>query len=113
MSRDFPKHVRIPIRHTAVVFDFIKPTFTFKAVNGIMGPATERSNKVFHPLDPLTADDIHTTAAIIKARYADGSVHFKSISVVEPPKKILVPYLSAERAGVSGLPPLPRKTQAV
>ncbi|KIX93918.1 uncharacterized protein Z520_10255 [Fonsecaea multimorphosa CBS 102226] len=78
-----------------------------------MGSVADTPGTAAHPLDPLSANDIQATAALIKSKYADGAVHFKSISIVEPPKKILLPYLAAERAGGSVLPHLPRKTQAV
>ncbi|OQV00604.1 Copper amine oxidase, N2 domain-containing protein [Cladophialophora immunda] len=66
-----------------------------------------------HPLDPITANEIEETARLIKSKYAEGAVHFKSISILDPAKKALLPYLAAERAGKSPLPTIPRRTKAV
>jgi primary-amine oxidase len=52
-----------------------------------------------HPLDPLTAAEIKQVAALVRSR-GDISLHFKAISIIEPPKKILRAYLAAERGNV-------------
>ena len=53
-----------------------------------------------HPLDPLTSNEISAASAVIRASYPPGSpLHFKAVSLEEPPKSLLVPYLEAEHGG--------------
>jgi Cu2+-containing amine oxidase len=53
-----------------------------------------------HPLAPLTALEITTTASLLRGLFPDGTdLHFKSITLEEPDKKDVIPYLEAERAG--------------
>jgi len=60
-----------------------------------------------HPLDPLTADEIAQVAILVRSRGAGESLHFKAISIIEPPKHALRAFLSAERKGQS--PTLPAR----
>ncbi|GAA6010692.1 hypothetical protein JCM10207_005800 [Rhodosporidiobolus poonsookiae] len=70
-----------------------------------MSPAP---TEVFHPLDPATADELARGVALIRATYgADVKLHFKAGGLEEPPKKQLIKYLQAERAGLP-VPALPR-----
>ncbi len=58
-----------------------------------------------HPLAPLSASEIANAASIVKASWpAHTDLHFKVITLQEPPKAEVLPYLEAEHAGN----PLPR-----
>jgi len=52
-----------------------------------------------HPLDPITAEEITQVSTLLKAKTSDKSLHFKLITISEPPKSILRPFLAAERNG--------------
>jgi primary-amine oxidase len=53
-----------------------------------------------HPLAPLTASEITSAAAAIKASWpAHTDLHFKVITLEEPPKVEVVQYLDAEHNG--------------
>ncbi|KAI9703925.1 MAG: hypothetical protein M1820_005707 [Bogoriella megaspora] len=54
-----------------------------------------------HPLHPVTGDEISRASNIVKRTFrdVDGDIHFKNISLHEPPKAFLLPYLDAEAAG--------------
>ncbi|KAK9771660.1 putative Amine oxidase [Seiridium cardinale] len=60
-----------------------------------------------HPLDPLSPAEISVAAKIIKSHNPEGSVHFKNITLIEPPKKELRKFLAAERTGKAA--PLPAR----
>lgn len=63
---------------------------------------------VSHPLAPLTSHEISTSAQLIRSLYPTGTEFiFKTISLREPAKKDVVPFLEAERSGRS-LPTLHR-----
>ncbi|KAK4185953.1 copper amine oxidase [Podospora australis] len=49
-----------------------------------------------HPLDPLTADEIHRVADIIRRHVAEKDMYFRVITLVEPPKCDMVPFLDQE-----------------
>ena len=62
-----------------------------------------------HPLCPITASEIKRSAELIKGCWpAKTNLHFKTISLEEPAKAELVPYLEAEHRG-SRLPKIDRK----
>jgi Cu2+-containing amine oxidase len=62
-----------------------------------------------HPLCPLTASEISTTAQLIKRLWPSNvDILFKVITLEEPQKKHFVPYLDAEYAGRT-LPHIDRK----
>lgn len=62
-----------------------------------------------HPLSSLTASEITRASALIRALYPPGiDLHFKAVTLEEPPKAQLVPYLEAEYQG-RRLPSLDRK----
>lgn len=67
------------------------------ATNGtINGPASYPE----HPLGPLSASEISRASALIRAFWPEGTAFlFKVITLLEPPKADLVPWLAAERAG--------------
>lgn len=58
-----------------------------------------------HPLAPLSGAEITQAAALVRKALQDqedprrATLRFKNISLHEPPKRILLPYLDAERAG--------------
>jgi hypothetical protein len=53
-----------------------------------------------HPLGPLTAQEIAQSAGFIRACWPDDiECHFKVVTLLEPAKSELLPYLVAERAG--------------
>lgn len=53
-----------------------------------------------HPLGPLTHHEIRETASIIKSAWpSNTNIHFKSVTLLEPNKSELFPYLQAERLG--------------
>ena len=57
-----------------------------------------------HPLNPITGSEIVKAADILRTKYPEGAdLHFKAITLEEPPKAVLVPYLEAEHDG-SNLP---------
>lgn len=54
-------------------------------------------NKTDHPLCPITASEIQQTARLIKGSWPSKTdIHFKGITLEEPAKAQLVPYLEAE-----------------
>lgn len=62
-----------------------------------------------HPLAPLEAAEITSAAAIIKASWpAHTDLHFKVVTLEEPPKAEVVKYLDAEHSG-KPLPSISRK----
>lgn len=72
-------------------------------------PATAKTS-VPHPLCPLTAAEISTTADLLRSVWPSTvDLRFKVITLDEPAKKSMVPYLEAEHSGAP-LPPIPRKS---
>jgi primary-amine oxidase len=71
--------------------------------NANSGPATSRDDAPqakSHPLGPLTAQEIVQTAGLIRGCWPDDiECHFKVVTLLEPAKSELLPYLVAERAG--------------
>ena len=64
---------------------------------------------VAHPLCPITASEIKSAADLIKGRWPSKTdIHFKTITLEEPAKAELVPYLESEHRG-SRLPHIDRK----
>ena len=56
-----------------------------------------------HPLHFITPFEISIASSIVKdaLKSAGTSIRFKNISIHEPPKALLLPYLNAEAQGVS------------
>jgi primary-amine oxidase len=53
-----------------------------------------------HPLGPLTAAEISESSRLIKAIWpSNTNIQFKSITLQEPNKADLIPFLAAEHAG--------------
>ncbi|KAH8895903.1 hypothetical protein GQ53DRAFT_743858 [Thozetella sp. PMI_491] len=67
-----------------------------KAANGATGPPAYRA----HPLGPLSAQEITRGAELIHGSWPAGTeFQFKAITLLEPAKAELIPYLAAERGG--------------
>lgn len=66
-----------------------------------------------HPLDPLTPAEIGLTAKLVKEANPPNTVHFKHITLIEPSKKVLRPYLAAERANERRHAALTRRATAL
>ena len=63
-----------------------------------------------HPLGPLTAAEISESARLIKGLWpSNTNIQFKSITLQEPKKSELVPFLTAEHSG-QRLPTVERKS---
>jgi primary-amine oxidase len=55
---------------------------------------------VQHPLGPLTASEISESSRLIKSIWpSNTNIQFKSITLQEPNKADLIPFLAAEHAG--------------
>jgi primary-amine oxidase len=53
-----------------------------------------------HPLAPLSSSEITTAASTIRASWpAHTDLHFKVVTLQEPPKAEVLRYLEAEHAG--------------
>ena len=62
-----------------------------------------------HPLAPLSASELKNAAALIKASWpAHANLHFKVVTLQEPPKTEVLKYLDAEHSGKL-LPAISRK----
>ncbi|KAK0712976.1 copper amine oxidase [Lasiosphaeria miniovina] len=69
--------------------------------------------RLSHPLGPVTPGEITQSAALIRACWPEGSVcQFRAITLYEPAKAELIPYLAAERAGES-VPAIDRRVFVV
>jgi primary-amine oxidase len=67
-----------------------------------------KSESSVHPLDPLSPAEITSATAILRSVYPAGSpIHFKAVTLDEPAKHLVLPYLDAEHKG-SALPIVPR-----
>ncbi|KZF19168.1 hypothetical protein L228DRAFT_215185 [Xylona heveae TC161] len=66
-----------------------------------------------HPLDPLAAVETIQAAQLLKGHATGSSLHFKYITIAEPPKNVLRAYLAAERTGKADLPHIPRRASAL
>lgn len=74
-----------------------------------------------HPLHNITPDEISQASSLasrcLREREKDNSlrIRFKNISLSEPPKALLLPYLDAEAAGVAprDRPYVPRCVEVV
>jgi len=62
-----------------------------------------------HPLAPLSASELQSASSIIKASWPEHTdLHFKVVTLQEPPKAQVLKYLEAEHNGGS-LPVISRK----
>ncbi|CAN9456973.1 unnamed protein product [Alternaria alternata] len=72
-------------------------------------PRSEKSVSVQHPLSALSASELRNAAAIIKASWpAHTDLHFKVVTLQEPPKAEVLKYLEAEHSG-KPVPSISRK----
>jgi len=61
---------------------------------------TPAKQQVAHPLAALSAAEISATAQLVKGAWpAQTDIHFKVVTLQEPPKAEVVPYLEAEHSG--------------
>lgn len=69
--------------------------------SAIDSAATQSAKTVHvHPLAPLSEKELRDAAAIIRASWpAHTKLHFKVVTLQEPPKAEVVPYLEAEHNG--------------
>ena len=74
-------------------------------------PMAEVTKKMAaHPLCPITSSEIKRSAELIKSCWPPKTnFHFKAITLEEPAKAELVPYLEAEHKGAR-LPRIDRRT---
>jgi len=62
-----------------------------------------------HPLAPIDATEIKQAVAHVRSQWPAGTdLHFKCITLQEPAKQEVVPYLDAEVAGAT-LPQIDRR----
>lgn len=79
------------------------------SIENYVPAAVATKSSVAHPLCPLTATEITTTADLVRSAWpANTDLRFKVLTLDEPPKKDLLPYLEAEHSGAS-LPHIDRK----
>ncbi|EOD50606.1 putative copper amine oxidase protein [Neofusicoccum parvum UCRNP2] len=72
-------------------------------------PVRSATQTATHPLAPLSGDEIKAASAIIQSAWPQGTnLHFKAVTLEEPPKAEVVPYLDAEHSGAP-LPTLRRR----
>ncbi|KAL8403108.1 hypothetical protein RB594_008389 [Gaeumannomyces avenae] len=72
------------------------------AVNGAPSAAAAPPPCQAHPLGPLSGDEISRSSSLIRAAWPEGTkFQFKVITLLEPAKAQLIPYLDAERKGQS------------
>lgn len=75
--------------------------------------ASSTKSGLSHPLGPLSGAEISQSSALIKSQWPEGTkFQFKIVTLLEPPKTELVPYLAAEKAGQTPKP-IDRKSQVV
>lgn len=62
-----------------------------------------------HPLNPITESEIRRAVNILRSKYPEGTkLHFKAVTLEEPEKALMMPYLQAEHNG-GDLPRIDRK----
>ncbi|KAK1753035.1 copper amine oxidase [Echria macrotheca] len=63
-------------------------------------PIVKETASPVHPLGPLTAEEIKQSSSLVRALWpAEQALQFKVVTLEEPAKAELLPYLTAERAG--------------
>jgi len=68
------------------------------AVTSKLGLASVKSDP-YHPLNPLSADEIARSVRVLKAEFKSDRLWFKSTQLIEPPKAELAPWFDAVAAG--------------
>ncbi|ONH68885.1 Copper amine oxidase 1 [Cyberlindnera fabianii] len=64
-----------------------------------------------HPFDSITDAEFSLTAKLVKGAHPGHKIHFTQIDRLDPPKKDMIRFLDAERAGAP-LPTIYRRTYA-
>ena len=79
------------------------------AENSLNTTLSKAEQKYDHPLCPITASEIQRAAHLIKSSWPyKTDIHFKAVTLEEPVKAELIPYLDAERQHTK-LPRIDRK----
>jgi len=90
-----------------------EPASVNQAKTATTSNGTARKSAPSHPLGPLTAAEISQSSDLIRAQWPEGTkFQFKVVTLLEPPKTELAPFLQAERAG-RPVKPIERKSQVV
>lgn len=72
-------------------------------------PIRAAKQSTTHPLAPVNAAEIKQAVSYVRAQWpTDTDLHFKCITLQEPAKKEVVPYLEAEASGAA-LPQIDRR----
>jgi len=72
-------------------------------------PIRVAKESTVHPLAPIDATEIKQAVSYVRSQWpAETDLHFKCITLQEPAKKEVVPYLEAEASGAS-LPQIDRR----
>lgn len=72
-------------------------------------PVRATKQSATHPLAPIDATEIKQAVSYVRSQWpADTDLHFKCITLQEPAKKEVVPYLEAEVSRVA-LPQIDRR----
>ncbi|KAL1993533.1 hypothetical protein VTN49DRAFT_2202 [Thermomyces lanuginosus] len=58
-----------------------------------------------HPFDPLSPEEISKVADIVRNAHPGQKITFRVLTLAEPPKKLMIPFLEAEHQGRSAQPP--------
>ena len=62
-------------------------------------PTRPAKQAYIHPLAPISSTEIENAVALVKAQWPSGTdLHFKAITLEEPKKAEMVPFLEAEFA---------------
>jgi primary-amine oxidase len=94
-----PQRIIISVWHSKMSTESIATSFA---------PQLSKSTPM-HPLAPLSESELKAAASIIKASWpAHTDLHFKVVTLEEPPKAEVLPYLDAEHSG-KPLPSISRK----
>lgn len=63
-------------------------------------PAIVTSKRSSHPLAPLDANEIASAASLVQQQWPPGTdIHFKVVTLQEPPKAQMIPLIEAENSG--------------
>ena len=74
-------------------------------------PVRTSKSTVAHPLAPLSAQEIHEASSLIRNQWPEKTdLQFKVLTLEEPAKAEMVPFLEAEFKG-QGLPSIDRRVQ--
>jgi primary-amine oxidase len=72
-------------------------------------PVRAAKQSIAHPLAPIDATEIKQAVSFVRSQWpTDTDLHFKCITLQEPAKKEVVPYLEAEVSG-GALPQIDRR----